>query len=428
MGLPNYKTRPDSSPSTGRKPAGKARQPQEKCRARRTLDEVDRACRAGTDYAKQVGYLAVPHAFLADLSRLTSGNVCTMMCLLALQDLSRQAPRPMSYPTETGAMSVLDLATLIRCDERSVNRVLEYLETRGMATLARLADSKFVISLHLPDWSKISKSYEEWERENRAKEEESAKDEEKEKDTVLTPEPERVEAGQQSRQIPVTTRVKFLRITWGDKVLALSYRAAVTSGELGISLSLPDSSTVESNQDAKSNKSESYQTSSGHGCPNGSEVPPNVGSKRYPHSGRDVKANIGRQSSEKGARNQSSAPPVHPRAEELSNLFDVPLLKSCRKSLSGDPVALLAACQAIQDVDHDFLVKCVVERAARPISSPSVAKAICKEIAENWKKVNLPATAAIPVSDSSRSKGDARAEQVIRGLRKLRQMRKEIGE
>jgi hypothetical protein len=52
---------------------------------------------------------------------------------------------------------------------------------------------------------------------------------------------------------------------------------------------------------------------------------------------------------------------------------------------------LLAACEAIQAVPHDYLVKCVVDRASRPISGGKAVVAICKEIAGNWGKVkDLP--------------------------------------
>jgi hypothetical protein len=95
----------------------------------------------------------------------------------------------------------------------------------------------------------------------------------------------------------------------------------------------------------------------------------------------------------KGERRTSGEQPKvsHPRADELSSLFDPFLLKSCGKSLSGDPAMLLAACEAIQAVPHDYLVKCVVDRASRPISGGKAVVAICKEIAGNWGKVkDLP--------------------------------------
>jgi hypothetical protein len=124
----------------------------------------------------------------------------------------------------------------------------------------------------------------------------------------------------------------------------------------------------------------------------------------------------GGQSSPQGGGSQSrqGIPPVqkqarqpqpditsyHPRSKELADLFDPFLLKSCGKSLSGDHTALLAACEAIQDTDHDFVVKCVVDRAARPISGPRAAVAICLEIAHNWhRRKNMPPEDRLPTRE-----------------------------
>ncbi len=108
---------------------------------------------------------------------------------------------------------------------------------------------------------------------------------------------------------------------------------------------------------------------------------------------RGNERDTGAKSKRKETRVQSSIPPVSPRAAELSALFDPILLRSCGKSLSGDSVALLAACEAIGDVNSQFLVERVTERAERRISGPRAAVAICVEIAGNWQKVkNLPAS------------------------------------
>jgi hypothetical protein len=79
-------------------------------------------------------------------------------------------------------------------------------------------------------------------------------------------------------------------------------------------------------------------------------------------------------------------PVFHPRAAELCNLFDDSLLRWCRKTLSGDPQALAEACQAIQDVPHDWLVKAAVTRCGKTIGSPRSVPAICKEIHHNWSR------------------------------------------
>jgi hypothetical protein len=61
---------------------------------------------------------------------------------------------------------------------------------------------------------------------------------------------------------------------------------------------------------------------------------------------------------------------------------------------------LLAACEAIQAVPHDYLVKCVVDRASRPISGGKAVVAICKEIAGNWgKSKDLPPESKLPTRE-----------------------------
>jgi hypothetical protein len=82
----------------------------------------------------------------------------------------------------------------------------------------------------------------------------------------------------------------------------------------------------------------------------------------------------------------------HPRAAEVERLFDELLIRgSGGRSLSGDAVCFQQACEALGDVDHDYLVKYVVERASREIKSPKAAVAICRDVARDWQKAkNLP--------------------------------------
>jgi hypothetical protein len=122
------------------------------------------------------------------------------------------------------------------------------------------------------------------------------------------------------------------------------------------------------------------------------------------------------------ANNRHGRRVEHPRAAEVAGLFDSFLLKSCQKSLSADEAAWQAACEAITDVPNTFLVKSVVERAARPISSPRAAVAICREIAANWQKVkNLPAAQQVPKPPS---KEQQRAAQLVGSLKTYNEMKR----
>jgi len=106
-------------------------------------------------------------------------------------------------------------------------------------------------------------------------------------------------------------------------------------------------------------------------------------------------------STPKGRGGQSGQSPVqHARAGELASLFDPLLLKSCGRSLSGDWRGLQTACDAIGDTPHDWLVKLVIERAARPISGIRAVTAICREISHNWRKSkDLPPEKRIPTRE-----------------------------
>ena len=75
----------------------------------------------------------------------------------------------------------------------------------------------------------------------------------------------------------------------------------------------------------------------------------------------------------------------HPRAAELIKLFDPLLAQGHVALLSSDLSSLSSACSAIQDCDHNYLVKFAMQRAARKIGSPRSVVAICKEALASWK-------------------------------------------
>ena len=87
---------------------------------------------------------------------------------------------------------------------------------------------------------------------------------------------------------------------------------------------------------------------------------------------------------ERGTKGENAAV-RHPRAEELSSLFDPLIHRWCGKTLSGDPQALLQACIAIGETPHDVLVKAGVERGSRTLT-PLHVMAVCREIEHNWRK------------------------------------------
>jgi hypothetical protein len=111
----------------------------------------------------------------------------------------------------------------------------------------------------------------------------------------------------------------------------------------------------------------------------------------------------------------------HPRAAELVKLFDPILAASASRLLSGDSACLQAACEAVADCDHNFLVKFAVQRSERPVKSPLHVKTICAEALASWK--------ASKVLDAAGLKAPTRAEiesMCKRDAEKLKQAQSEV--
>jgi hypothetical protein len=382
--LPNTSPRTDSP---RRKPIAKSSKA-EPCRPR-SLAEIRDEHRAGTDYARGIGYAIIFHAFTVELKRLTSGEVCTWICLFANENLSRRGKGPSALPEETSELSVYELALLIECDERSINRALEYMETRGMATVARLAESKFVISLKYREWGKIKQSYREWDEARRAKEAAEAEAElqtetEDEAQAVkpgvvpITSKPRVVKAGHRERSLPVKSGVNAFRFDWTSVGVDLRYTAEIQSGEIVVTACVQALKVVESKGNANSTESVTSESPSGHTCPENAQIPPNRGSRKSPQSGGEFS---------------------HPRSAELSELFDPLIHGHSGKTLSGDLTSLKKACELIGETPHYVLVKAAVERAGRPLQ-PHHVPHLCKEIAHNFTAgKHLPKAKALPTRE-----------------------------
>ena len=359
-----------------RKPIRKAaKEVPGKCKTR-TLPQIEAEARSRTNYVAGTGYMVCFHAAKTDLYRLSSGQVCDRLILNIFQDLSLRGRGPTALPDESSALSVTELAAEIRCDERSVNRALEYLEARKMATVARLADSRFVITLHYRAWAKIEPSYQEWDEARRLAEAEVAGEEleaaaEAETATVkpgivpITSKPRVVRAGHRERSLPITSGTKTFRFDWTTPGLDLRYSAVIDSGEVVVTASIAEKQPQRSNASAKRTESVDYGKSSGHGRPNGTKIPPNGGNRKTTKT--------------------TTVELDHPRAAELAALFDPLLYQWCKKTLSGDPSVHQKACEAIGDTPHDDLVKAAVDRAARTLT-PLHVPSVCREIEHNWQK------------------------------------------
>jgi len=353
-----------------------------KCKLR-TRQEMHDSMRAG-------GWYRSNNEDLAQKIRLTSGNICTLMIDIFFCNLGRQYRGKGPEPKETTPFKVDELAIYLNVDRKAINNVLAYLKDRKMVTVSRLTGGRFIVLLHNELWPSIEDDYETWKKKQplrvpQVEEEESTNDSVDSAIAVkpgivpITRKPERVAAGCRSRAYAIKTGVRDYELDLSESPIDIEMSAAVISGRFVVKC-VGQVETLRSKGNAKREKSNTYGDSPGSTVPGNTKIPPNV-----------------------GRRTTTQVEVQHPRAEELSSLFDPLLLKSCGKSLSGDPQMLLAACEAIAEVPHDYLVKCVIDRAERPLKVSHV-KALCKEVAYNFeagKKIPPKSTKA-PLTDPSK--------------------------
>jgi hypothetical protein len=354
---------PNTLPQSPRKQPTRATREQAKASCKpRDWQELDRATRAGTNYDATTGWAPLFGGFIADMLRLSSGAACWGLVILLLHNLGRQRKANEALPQETEPMLIPELAALCQVDERTINRELKYLADRKMAVVVRLANSRVVIRLLYRDWAKIEKSYRDWSAEQESKIHEARPDPKPTQDTyVLKP-------GHRSRSIPIAQDVHSLRVQWEGKTLDIAFHPVVESGELICRAWLPHEhekpkTPIQPNQQDT--------RKSGHICP-------------------DTPANEGRQSPPKGLwkekRKETLPTVIHPRAAELCLLFDPFLKTSCQRLLSTDPTALSAACAELGDLDHNWLVNGIVQRAAAPINSPKHCAHIVRDLRLSWER------------------------------------------
>jgi predicted ArsR family transcriptional regulator len=330
--------------------------------------------RRRTDYEKRSGWVPLPFAFLADLPRLTSGQACSMLILMIHAEAQGRRKYPNEPPPDwTLAHSLEYWASLCRCDIRTVQRERDQMKARGMVEFT--VDTKRRTAFRLlyrgwqaiPDWSEWIKTHSPVE----PKPEPEAPAVESEPRFRAT-----VQHGSQSKPFRLNCAVQSFQLENRGK-LDFKFEALVKAGVLVLAASeIAKRMKGEEAGEEKANTSIDSTSSKAH-----------ERHGRHPgFASSSPKINPAR-------RTQGE----HPRAEELSALFDPLLLRSCGKSLSADPVALQSACEAAGAVDHDFLVKWVVDRFERPVKAPKHCKAILQECRENWEKMkDLPPIRKLP--------------------------------
>lgn len=332
-------------------------------------DTVLITLRSGTNYDRMSGYAPFFRAWLAELPRLCPGASCwALVMTVASESLGRPRDKGEPMPEWTGDLDRDWLASVCRTDRRTVDRDLKYLESSGMAQMRHTIRGAVGVRLCFRDWPNLP-DYKPSDRPDPSGEPSPPKE-----TFELVKAPRRVKAGEFSDPIKVSCPVSSFRFQAGGSV-DMAFTAVVKGGEFLVC-------SREQKGEEKAYQGNSTQ-------PNGINTKPS----NSRHERRDLQPKS--EKSEVKAKGEVKA--KNPRADELARLFDPILLRSCQRSLSADQVAFDQALTALGDLPHDFLVKFVIQRAERPISSPKVCASILKEARANWEKVkNLPDAERIP--------------------------------
>jgi hypothetical protein len=355
-------------PSERKQPA-KAARPAKLNQYRRDPQWPSERLRASSDYDADKGYAPLFHGFLADLPRLTSGNSCTLLILTLLsKSLGRGAAKGQPRPDWTLALSVEDLAQICRCDVRTIEREVAALDKRGLAEVRRPGKGEIEARLKFRDWESLpdyKSAVVKMEPSEDAVPDPETVDESKPGNQRVTGrKPVRLAAGALSKAFPVSCGVRTFRHK-AEGPVDLEFSCVIQAGELLVVSRFPEDwrEKVE-NSIPRSNGINENTLVPRHGCREESKVSP--------------------------------AKVTHPRAAELVELFDPILARSGSRLLSGDSSSLRAACEAVGDCDHHYLVKIAVERAERRVKSPLDVRLICSDASASWKTSKVLTGAGLP--------------------------------
>jgi hypothetical protein len=337
--------------------------------------------RAKTNYAPRrfTGFIPLPLAASAEMRRLASGfaGLCLLQVIME-QTLGKRVKETEPFCETTDDLSTAYLAEAARCDERTLQRELLGMAQRGIISYVKGRKGLWRITPLFRKWDSLPdyKPGPMVEPElDQANEPEQPEGEREQTVTRLTEKPVLVRAGSSSRKIKVPCGISEF---YCKSNLDIHFEAVVQGGSLCFSFIGP----------------------------------------QFQAAGNDLLKAKGMQ-----AKMRHGCRILHPRAVELSDLFDpLLLLNHGGRSLYGDFVCLKAACEAVGQVPHDYLVKLVIDRAARPIKSPKAAVAICKEIALNWERSkSLPPKKRDPRNVTQEDVERWRAEDKARIAAKRRQ-------
>jgi hypothetical protein len=359
---------------TQKKAPGQAARPAKLNKYGRDPKSPGERTRESSDYDTEKGYAPFFHAFLADWPRLSSGETsCLLFQVVLCKSLGRSVKKGEPRAVKTLPLAVSDLAALCRRDERSIQRELAGWQARKVAKVT--TEGKGMVSVELlyrgwealPDYKNVV-SIETGE----PVEDDTTVEDEKAKATriELTKAPVPCKAGGRSKGVKINCGIKSFHLV-NPSAVEYEITAMVQAGDLVITTRATD----EWNR---------KQIAVSNGINNLDSTP------RHPRGTVPANGGIGVPAKDHTVD--------HPRAAELVKLFDPILAASASRLLSGDSASLKAACEAVADCDHDFLVKFAIQRAERPVKSPLHVKTICAEALASWKASKVLTGAGLPAA------------------------------
>lgn len=346
----------------------------------RKLLSVRDKWRAKTNYHPKrfTGYAPISFAMVAEIGRLTAGKATQLLYVILTASLGQMVSKDEAFREMATDIRTSELAELCGCDERTIQRELTDLTRRNVIAWGQTKKGVNTVTALFRHWEGLPdyKPAPVLEPEENPEDEPAPEDpaQNAKETTYLTKAPVYVKAGAKSKRTKVDCGVAWFQVEVKGQVDA-EHSAVVQDGVLRV--------IIEGKWDGKSLGKDLLKQK---------EIP------EKPRQGCRISPNESRGKGTKGERRSKSenATISHPRAEELSSLFDPLLLKWCGKTLSGDSSVLLKACEAVGQADHDFLVKAVIERASRTLT-PLHVPSVCKEIAHNWERAkNLPPDKKLP--------------------------------
>jgi hypothetical protein len=324
--------------------------------------------RAATNWQakpRPTGFAPLYKASLADGFRLADGAAFKILMLIWSESFGRRVKDGEPFLEVTEPLAVSQIAELVRCDERTAQRELNGLVERKVIAREKVKNGLFIFSPLYRDWEKLP-DY----KPGPVSEPAPESDDEPEtgdpaqadkQTTHVTKSPVRVTAGKKSKAFKVDCGVSALQ--FDVRQLDADCSAMVKDGVLLVTLEPKwnASSGVEGLKKQKGIQENSRQI-----C-------------------RDSPSQTDGKEANGNRRSKGEVALKHPRADELSSLFDPLIHRWSGRTLSGDHQALLQACIAIGETPHDVLVKAGVERGRKTLT-PLHCISLCKEISHNWQK------------------------------------------